>query len=380
MAREIPLYTLEGVTGAETSSHYFSTEDGLGLNLLRFMREPSDDIVLIIHGLTTSSDMFIMPEHYNLVQYLLDHGFTDVFTVDYRMSNRFIYNLGQQHYTMDDIALYDFPAALARLREVAGDRRIHVICHCLGSVSFLMSLYGKQVDGITSVIANSVALTPKVPAFSQFKGALGPTLFEHVLGFPYVSPSWSEDAGFHRGKIVSKLVSLFHRECDVPACHMLSLMWGAGWPALYLHENLDPITHRRGGDLYGPVNVHYHRHIMKMLRSGNRAVKYNPREPRHKALPNNYLRDAADIETPMLLVSGDTNRVFADSNRHCHQVLERIVPGRHTYHEFTGYGHQDVFMGKNVAVDIFPRFLEWLQEHSAPAAKAEPQAVAATGE
>ena len=48
MARHFPLYTLEGVPDADVSTHYFSTEDKLGLHLLRFNRSPSDDAVLII--------------------------------------------------------------------------------------------------------------------------------------------------------------------------------------------------------------------------------------------------------------------------------------------------------------------------------------------
>jgi cholesterol oxidase len=364
MTREIPLFTLDGVT-AEKSTHYFSTEDGLGLSLQRFKRAPSDDVVLIIHGLTTSTDMFIMPEHYNLVNYLLDNGFGDVWTVDYRMSNRYPYNMQMSRSTMDDVALYDFPAALAKLREQVGDRRIHVICHCLGSVSFMMSLFGGTVTGIRSVIANSVALTPKVPTFSRLKGMVGPALFEHVLGFQYVSPVWSEDRGITRGKIVSKIVSAVHRECDVPACHMLSLLWGSGWPALYMHENLADVTHRRGGDLYGPVSIHYHRHVLKMLRNKNRAVKYSD-DPKYDALPDNFLAQAPKVDASILLVTGDENRVFADSNVLCHQRLERIVPGRHRLHIFKGYGHQDVFMGKDVAHDIFPTFLDFLQEHARP--------------
>ncbi|MGH2588075.1 MAG: alpha/beta hydrolase, partial [Dehalococcoidia bacterium] len=236
---------------------------------------------------------------------------------------------------------------------------------------FMMSLFGKAVDGVTSEIANRVALTPRVPAWSRLKGTIGPTLVEQVLGFQYVSPNWSEDRGFSRGK----LVSFVHRECDVPACHMLSLMWGAGFPALYLHKNLHPVTHRRGGDLYGPTNVHYHRHVLKMVRAGNRAVKFDPTNPAHRALPDDYLRFAAEIETPVLLVTGDKNRVFADSNIVCHRELERRAPGRHELHVFKEYGHQDVFMGKNVAVDIFPRFLEFLDKHRAPA---PPRELAAT--
>ncbi len=368
MQREIPLYTLEGVRNAEISTHHFSTEDMLGLSMLRFQRAACDDVVLIIHGLTTSTDMFIMPEHYNLVQYLLDNGFGDVWTLDYRMSNRHSYNLQMHRYNMDDIALFDHPAAIAKMREHIGDRRIHIICHCLGSVSFTMSLFAKAVTGITSVIANSVALTPRVPNWSHAKLTFAPFLVEYVLGLPYLNPRWSEDPGITKGKIFSKVVSAFHHECDVPACHMLSLMWGTGWPALYSHENLHEVTHRRGADLYGGNGLHYYRHVRKMVRANNTAVKLEPNNPKYNCLPNNYFEYAKEIETPVMFMTGDRNHVFTDSNIVCHQRLEKIVPGRHELHVFPGYGHQDVFMGKNVHIDIFPRMLQFLNKHRSKSA------------
>ena len=59
MSHEIPLYTLEGVRDADVSTHDFSTTDGLGLSMLRFTRDADADseAVLLIHGLTTSTDM-----------------------------------------------------------------------------------------------------------------------------------------------------------------------------------------------------------------------------------------------------------------------------------------------------------------------------------
>ncbi|MDR5866739.1 hypothetical protein [Halomonas koreensis] len=41
---------------------------------MRFRRAPCRDAVMIVHGLTTSSGMFIQPEHDNLVSHLLDSG------------------------------------------------------------------------------------------------------------------------------------------------------------------------------------------------------------------------------------------------------------------------------------------------------------------
>ncbi|WP_437874646.1 alpha/beta hydrolase [Sorangium sp. So ce513] len=361
--REIPLFTYEGVPDAETTEHPFTTDDKLGLRLARFKRAPSDDVVLLIHGLTTSTDMFIMPEHTNIVRYLHDHDFTDVWSVDFRMSNRLPYNLTPHRYSFDDIALFDFPAALAKMREHIGDRRIHVICHCLGSVSFLMGLFGGSIQGVTSVIANSVGLTPRVPGWSKIKLRLAPFLIESVLGFPHLSPQWSNDPVLSRGKIFSRVVSAFHRECDVPACHMLSLMWGTGWPALYSHENLHDVTHRRGGDLYGGTSMNYYRHVYKMVQNDNRAVKYDPSDPRFSSLPDDYLSRAPEIQTPVLFVTGANNRVFTDSNILCHQRLEKIVPGRHRLHVFPNYGHQDVFMGKDCDRDIFPTFVEYFRQH-----------------
>lgn len=361
--REIPLYTLEGVPDAEISTHYFSTEDGLGLSMLRFRRGPeAGEAVMIVHGLTTSSDMFIMPEHENLVTHLLGQGFRDVWCLDFRMSNRHPYNLFKHRYTMDDVALFDFPPALAAMRAEIGDRPIHVIAHCLGANSFTMALFAKVVDGVSSVVANSVALTPRVPAWSRVKLSVAPAMVEYVLGFPYLNPAWSDDPGLTRGEIFSRLVSRFHRECDVPACHMLSLMWGTGWPALYSHENLAEVTHRRGGDLYGATSMNYYRHVARMVKAG-RAVKYDSTEPRHARLPDDYFAHAPEIETPVLFMTGERNRVFVDSNIVCFNRLEEIAPGRHELYVVPGYGHQDPFMGEHVARDVFPRMLEFLEKH-----------------
>lgn len=360
--REIPLFTTEGVPEAECSYHPITTADKIGLSMLRFRRAACDDVVLLIHGLTTSSDMFIMPEHYNLVTYLLDNGFTDVWTLDYRMSNRLPYNQQRHRFTMDDIALFDYPPALEKIRERAGSNvRIHVICHCLGAVSFTMSLFGKAVTGVRSVVANSAALTLRVPNWSRYKLAVAPFVTEYLLGMSYLDPLFSERPGFTVGKVIGKVTSLFHHECDVPACHMLSLMWGTGRPALYNHKNLADITHRRGGDLFGATSVHYYRHVRKMIRADNTAVKYDPTNAVHSVLPDNYMTYADEIETPVLFITGQENRVFCDSNIICHERLEQIVPGRHQLRVIAGYGHQDVFMGYNVHKDVFPDILEFLK-------------------
>ncbi len=372
--REIPLYTLEGVKDAEVTTHYFTTDDGLGLSLLRFQRtsaQPAKDAVMIIHGLTTSTDMFIMPEHENLVSYLLDHGHPDVWCLDFRMSNRHNYNLFPHDWTLDDCALYDYPPAVEIVRRETGGVPLHVISHCLGAQTFVMALFAKTVDNIASVIANSTALTPRVPRWSSLKLRFAPNLVEKVLGFPNLNPRWSQEPGFSFGKLFSRAVSAVHRECDVPACGMLSLMWGTGFPALYSHDNLHDVTHRRGGDLYGATSLNYYRHISRMIQAGSRPLKYDFDEPRHASLPDDYLTYAREVTSPILLTTGANNKVFADSNPFLYKTLQKLGCTQHELHVYEGYGHQDPFMGKDVARDIFPTMLEWIDRHS-PVSDAAP--------
>jgi pimeloyl-ACP methyl ester carboxylesterase len=128
------------------------------------------------------------------------------------------------------------------------------------------------------------------------------------------------------------------------------------------------VTHRRGGDLYGATSMHYYRHVYKMLRAGSRPLKYEFGKPEHAALPDDYFAYAREIETPVLLTTGADNKVFADSNIVCHERLQALGCTQHELKIYPGYGHQDVFMGKDVARDCFPAMLEFIRRHSEPAA------------
>jgi pimeloyl-ACP methyl ester carboxylesterase len=363
MADRIARYTLEGVKDAEVSIHQFATEDELGLNLTRFCRAECDDVVLLVHGLTSSSDLFIMPEQHNLVSYLLDDGFTDVWTVDFRMSNRYPYDSETHQYTLDDIADYDFPAALAELRKHIGERRVHVVAHCLGSLSFMMSLFAGRLPGITSVTCNSVALTPRVPKWSAIKLRYGQPVFQYVFGVDSLDPRFARSPKLTREWMLARLVSAAHHECDVSACHMLSFMWGSGHPAMYEHDNLFDVTHRRMADLCSACGLYYYRHVEKMVRAGH-AVRFDPNDRRHADLPDNYLEKAAEVTTAMLLLTGDQNHVFTDSNIVCHRLLSEVVPGPCELAILPGYGHVDPFIGRNAHQDVFPRIGEFLKRQA----------------
>ncbi|MEV0973758.1 alpha/beta hydrolase [Microtetraspora glauca] len=380
MGHSIPRFTLDGVSGATVSVHPFTTEDDLGLTLTRFLDPGAGasegDVVLLVHGLTSSSDMFIMPEHTNLVRFLHGNGFGDVWALDFRMSNRFPYNVETRRHTLDDIAHFDHPAALRELRRHVGARRIHVIAHCLGSVSFHMSLFGGALDtdddgpggGVASLVANSVGPIPRVHPWARLKLRLGPALLEHAVGLSCLDPRFADAPPLSRRRLLAGAISLAHPECREPACHMQSFMWGSGRPAMYRHGNLRPETHvhERLADLNGASGLHYYRHVAAMVTAG-RVVRHDPGDPRHAGLPGDYLAhhlaNPGRVTTPILFLTGDHNDVFTDSNIVAHRILERAAPGRHELEILPGYGHIDPMIGKNAHVDVFPRILDFLKRH-----------------
>jgi len=360
-----PLQTTIGVVEKQQEQITFSTDDGLALTLSRFTAKKTKNVVLLLHGLTTSTDMFIMPEHTNLVNYLHSQNFSDVWSLDWRGSGRFHYNLTPNLYTIDDVARYDIPKAIEVMRKILGeDVSIHVVCHCVGSISFMSSLAAGHIKGIKSVISNSVSLTPKVHWQSLIKLLLGPAVFEHIFRYPYVSPAMPYFPAFGFGKWIYFMERMLRKECKEPACHMISFMWGWGFPAAFEHKNIHEVTHRRLKDLFGGVGFHYYRHIRKMVLA-KAAVPYN-HKMKNQDLPKSYLENLQHIKLPpTLLLSGDKNNIFPQSNKETYTRIKSMSSSLAVeYLEIPGYGHQDVFMGKAAHLDVFPYIVEFLKKHS----------------
>ncbi|MNL12611.1 hypothetical protein D3C87_1334830 [compost metagenome] len=150
-------------------------------------------------------------------------------------------------------------------------------------------------------------------------------------------------------------------ECKEPACHMLSFIWGWGFPAAFNHRNIHPVTHRRLMDLFGGTNFHFHKHIRKMLLE-KESISWDGN--------TNYLEEIQKRDLPpTLLVSGSENQIFPGSNRLTH---ERLGAGPHAdkvqYQEFAQYGHQDIFMGQFSHTEVFPKILEFLKVQAPSAA------------
>jgi pimeloyl-ACP methyl ester carboxylesterase len=346
----------------QTVLHPLRTDDGVDISLSHLERPGATDSVLLIHGLTTSSDMFVMPEHYGLAAFLHDAGF-DVWIADFRMSNHYPYNL-EKRFCFDDAGLYDWPASIARIRQHNQGRRIHVVAHCLGSLTFHIALYGKQVSGITSVVSNSVSLNPRVHPWAAVKLLAAPFLVDRVLRFPYIDPRWSELHNSQKpllGRMIARLVGLVHLECNDNACNLISFTWGSGHPAIWQHQQLDLVTHDRATELFGPVGMEYFRNVRKSVFADNTTVRYRS-GGKYDVLPRRYIDNVGQVRVPTLLMAGQHNDIFPGSNRLTYDRVRAAGSGSFRYQEFADYGHQDLLMGKHCDADVFPTIVDFMRE------------------
>ncbi|WP_328483770.1 alpha/beta hydrolase [Streptomyces sp. NBC_00377] len=335
----------------------FRAPDGVRLGLTRIdTGDTGRPAVLLLHGHTASADMFLLPETRNLVDSLLDDGY-EPWLLDWRGSRRLPYNETGQRYTYDDVALYDIPAAVSRVREAVGDRPLFVVAHCIGSLCLSLSMTAGLVPGLAGVVSQGVFLTPKLAGRTSLRmslaGELLKTRIDHIpVDFRKVG-LWSR---------YTPLFALASRGagCPDPTCQILhNSAWGTG-ASLFVHENLSEATHDRLAELLGPAPLWILPHLRR-IELARSVVRWHETDRRYRALPPNALDAAGRIDTPVLLLAGSENGLWLDSQQLCHDVLAHRQPQLDVrYTEIPGYGHLDTFLGRGAALDVFGHILDFL--------------------
>nr|VFK38337.1 MAG: cholesterol oxidase [Candidatus Kentron sp. TC] len=349
------------VAGVAPALHSFQTDDGLTLSLAHYNPKPCDNSILLAHGATTASTMFTMPEHENIVSFLFDQGYTDVWCADWRISSSLPYLRQGSNWTLDDLILFDAPATVRELRRHIGENRLFVISHCFSAISFAAALAAGLVE-ISGLLCNSVSLVTTLPPVAKAKLMALPDLIRHFFGGAYMPIDIDEVGMLSRPGMMMALAGLTRRKCTNSASHAINFLWGGDVDTIYLHENLHPVTHDRVGELFGPVPYCYWDHLRKVVLAGV-MVRFNDDDPIYEALPENYFQAAANIATPMLLFSGGDNRCWGHAQKTCYEMLTEAYPHLDvSYAEIPGYGHNDLFMGKHAALDVFPTLTDFMKQ------------------
>jgi hypothetical protein len=330
---------------------WFTAGDGTRLNLVhvRGERPASRGPVLLVHGAGVRANIFRAPVRTTLVDVLVDDGY-DVWLENWRAS----IDLPPNRWTLDQAAAYDHPQAVRTVLERSGADTLKAVVHCQGSTSFVMSAVAGLLPQVSTIVTNAVSLHPVVPPLSRFKlDWLAPRVAELSH---YLDPGWGDHAPTLRARLLVLMVRLVHRECHNNVCRMVSFVYGAGFPALWSHQQLNDETHEWLRREFGEVPLTFFRQMGESVRRGRMvAVERLP------GLPEDYAGQPPQTDARFVLLAGARNHCFLPvSQERTFAFLDQHRPGYHAAHTLPDYGHLDVFMGKHAARDVFPIIREAL--------------------
>ncbi len=329
----------------------FMAGDGLECNLInvRGPTSPTKGPVMLVHGAGVRANIFRAPVQKTLVDYLVDHGY-DVWLENWRAS----IDLQPNEWTLDQAALFDHPRAVAKIIEQTGATKVKAIIHCQGSTSFMMSALGGLLPQVDTIISNAVSLHPVVPKWSWFKL----TFVIPLVGIltKYLNPQWDQNAESFIARFLYRFSQVTHNECHNAVCHQVSFYYGAGFPALWSHENLNEETHEWLRKEFAKVPISFYKQITRCVHHGSLIPSDHA-----GSLPGDLAAKPPRTQARFALFAGENNLCFLPKS----QTLTYEYLTKHrdtdTLHVLPNYGHLDVFMGKNAARDVFPLMLEELE-------------------
>jgi pimeloyl-ACP methyl ester carboxylesterase len=321
----------------------FRAGDGHACNLIhvRGSRRAPKGPVLLVHGAGVRANIFRPPNATNFVEALIDEGY-DVWLENWRAS----IDLPPCKWTLDEAALYDHPAAVNKVVELTGVPTIKAVVHCQGSTSFLLSAVAGLVPQVDTIVSNAVSLHPQVGWLSYHKGRYALPIVG--LMTDYLNPQWGEHAAGVVPNLLKGLVLLTHHECANGVCRFSSFTFGIGFPVLWRHENLSDAVHDWIRQEFANVPISFFRQMNRCLDAGH-LVSQLP------GLPPDPTAQPPKTQARFTFIAGELNDCFKwQSQQATFDWFERHRPNYHRLHVLGGYGHLDVFIGKNAERDVFP--------------------------
>ena len=333
------------------SVQFFETEDRVQLRLTRY-RAGGKGPVMLVHGLGVGSSIFSTDTiQTNLLEYLCKYGY-DVWLLDFRVS--ILLPASKQECNGDQIAAYDFKAAIAQVREATGARDVQCVVHCYGATTFFMSLLA-GLEHVRSVVCSQVAADTVVATATGIKAGLHlPGMLDAIGIKSLTAYADSKESWFN--KLYDKALNGYARieaqgYCTNPVCHRITFMYAS----LYRHDTLNQNLHDNLHELFGESNIQTFEHLALICRKGH-LVDFKGQDV--------YMPHFDRLKLPICFISGADNQCYLPLSTQ--KTYERLCqlhgPELFSRHVVPGYGHIDCIFGQNAVVDVYPLILAHLEK------------------
>ena len=319
--------------------HFFDTKDGTTLKLTRYNCGRKGPVVLSPGFGTSTLAYTIDTVDTNLPEALGAAGY-DVWLFDYRASPDL--PSARTQFTLDDIAVQDYPAAVAKVRDVTGAADVQVMAHCIGSMTFLMAMLA-GLQGVRSAISSALTLYPISPLGNRIRAGLD---LGQLLVAAHIDTMTTD---FDRQKAVDvaldNVLKLFpsSEQCTSAVCRRILGIYGD----VYAHAQLNDATHDAIHEMFGVANVRTFNHISLIVRTGH-VVDKDGRET--------YMNHLDRLAIPITFLHGARNNLFLPEGSLDTQRTVSAANDAGLYQRvvFPNYAHMDCFIGKNASADVFP--------------------------
>ncbi len=328
------------------------TEDDVTIRLTRYQGGDKGPVILS-HGLGVSSKIFSTDTiDTNLLEYLIANHY-DVWLLDYRVS----IELPASKYscTADDIAKYDYPAAIEKVLTVTGKVSVQMVVHCFGATTWTMSMLGGYLKNVRSAVVSQISTHIKVPLLSKIKTGLYVPEFLDKLGIDSLTAYVDKESDWE-SKILDKALKLYpiqkEEQCKNPVCRRITFLYGQ----LYEHDQLNEITHENLHEMYGVANMESLEHLAEMTRQGRIVDKDGN---------NIYLIHLERLKLPISFIVGEENECFLPESLKLtyKAVSEKNGSDLYEMNVIPNYGHIDCIHGKNASRDVYPHILSHLEKY-----------------
>jgi choline dehydrogenase-like flavoprotein len=317
----------------------FRTDDDVELLLTRY-RGGAKGPVIMAPGFGMSTLAYVIDTmETNLTEYLVERGY-DVWLLDYRASPALAASHTQ--FTLDDVALRDYPAAVRTVREIAQVDTVQILGHCVASGTLLMALMS-GLQHVRSAICSQFLAYIVSARMNELKAITHSANIIGDIGNHWMSTGFDGSLG---ERVFNDLLALYPsgEPCDRPVCRRILFMYGE----VFKHVQLSSETHDAIPEMFGIGNMKAFEHLSAMIRAG-RLVDADGGDV--------YLPKTKSVTTPIALVQAAENRIFIESGGfHTYEFLKANLPDPElvTMHVVPGYKHLDCFIGESAEWDVFP--------------------------
>jgi pimeloyl-ACP methyl ester carboxylesterase len=330
--------------------HSVPTSDGAEVKLTRYRFGDKGPLVLAPGYGNAAHAFAIETVDQNWVQYLGEHGY-DVWLFDYRASPELAASHTQ--FTVDDIAMRDWPAAIETVRRESGQDSVQAMGHCVGGLSLFMAI-GGGMEGLRSATFSSLAGNPIPTPGNQARAwARMATLLKRLgvqrLDVEYEPSRWD-------GKAIETVMKAlpFRHVPDNPVARRIYFVYGD----VYDYENINDDTMNDAVPaFFGGGNMTFFEHISLMIRASA------ARDARGQ---DAYWANLDNFKFPINFITGEHNKMFVPKGlQRSYDTLRRAHgPGDYSHAVIPNYAHLDLWLGENASRDVWPTALAELEKHN----------------